>query len=97
RFLRAVSVGFRPREFNLRRAQGGAVEGVEYTKQELLEISAVAVPANPHALAKALASGLDIPRLRPLFTATHALPQTVEVQADAIITALRGLRDALAG
>jgi HK97 family phage prohead protease len=97
RFLRAVSVGFRPQEFNLRRAKGGAVEGVEYTKQELLEISAVAVPANPHALAKALDGGLEIPRLRPLFAATHAVPQTLGVQADAIIAALRGLREALAG
>jgi len=37
---------------------------VEFTKQELLEVSAVAVPANPQALAKALSAGLLLPRLR---------------------------------
>ncbi len=68
RFLHAVSVGFRPRAFELRKGRDGAVVGVEYTKQELLEISAVPVPANPHALAKALRDGLAVPRLRPLFT-----------------------------
>ncbi len=68
RFLRAVSVGFRAREFSFRKDRDGSVDGVEYTRQELLELSAVPVPANPHALAKALEGGLETPRLRPLFT-----------------------------
>ncbi|MEX2431550.1 MAG: HK97 family phage prohead protease [Dehalococcoidia bacterium] len=94
RFLRAVSVGFRPAAFTLRKGQNGAVDGVEFTKQELLEISAVAVPANPRALAKALDGGLAVPRLRPLFT--FPARETEEAQADAVLTALRGLREALA-
>lgn len=43
--LRAVSVGFRPLEYD--QIKGG---GLRYTKQELLETSLVSVPANPAAL-----------------------------------------------
>jgi HK97 family phage prohead protease/HK97 family phage major capsid protein len=46
--LRAVSVGFRPLEYD--QLKNG---GVKYTKQELLETSLVSVPANPSALAVA--------------------------------------------
>lgn len=95
RFLRAVSVGFRPRAFTLRKDRNGGVEGIEYTKHELLEISAVAVPANPRALAKALEDGLAVPRLRPIFT-FGPRPEGGG-SADAVIAALRGLREAMAG
>ena len=44
--MRAVSVGFRPLEWD---AMG---KGIHFKKQELLELSAVSVPAHPHALAK---------------------------------------------
>lgn len=99
RFLRAVSVGFRPRGFVLRKGKSGAVEGVEYTKQELLEISAVAVPANPRALAKALNEGLSAPRLAPLFTFGPRPEQDAGADAGAgeVIAALRDLRQTLAG
>lgn len=46
-WIRGVSVGFRPLE----------KEGNVYTKQELLEISFVNVPANPNALSLATAKG----------------------------------------
>ena len=45
-FMRAVSVGFRPLEME------HSDKGYRFKKQELLELSAVAVPAHPHALAK---------------------------------------------
>jgi hypothetical protein len=57
-FLKAVSVGFRPLEFEEikpdsdKRAKG-MMPSVRFLKQELLEISAVPVPANPRALQKA--------------------------------------------
>ena len=50
RILRAESVGFRAMEFE-ENTQGG----ITFTKQELLEISAVPIPAHPGALAKAMA------------------------------------------
>lgn len=45
-FLNAFSVGFQPEEWTER----DGMDGVEFTKAQLLEISAVPVPANPHAL-----------------------------------------------
>ncbi len=65
RFLRAVSVGFRAKAFSFRKGVGG-VEGIEFKEQELLEISAVPVPANAHALAKALQDGMSLPYLGSL-------------------------------
>ena len=54
-FQRGVSVGFRPLQYEIRRdAQTGNVLGIIFTEQELLEISAAPVPANPSALRKAL-------------------------------------------
>ena len=92
RFLRAVSVGFRAREFSFRKGRDGSVDGVEYTRQELLELSAVPVPANPHALAKALEGGLDAPRLRPLFTFDLPPSPIVPEDAQRVLSELRRLR-----
>ena len=50
RVMRAESVGFRALEFQP--AEKG--DGRRFTKQELIEISAVAVPMHPHALQKML-------------------------------------------
>ena len=57
-FLRAVSVGFVPLRWEDMDGKGGG-EGVRrrYLEQELLEVSAVAIPANPEALALGLRSG----------------------------------------
>lgn len=92
RFLRAVSVGFRAREFSFRKSRDGSVDGVEYTKQELLELSAVPVPANPHALAKALEGGLEAPRLRPLFTFDLPPFPIAPEDAQRVLSELRRLR-----
>ena len=53
-FLRAFSVGFMPLEYEFN--ENG---GLTYSKQELLEISAVTVPANPEALMLAYKSILN--------------------------------------
>ena len=60
-FMRAVSVGFRPIEFEEIKLKeprktvfGDRTTGLLFKKQELVEISAVAVPAHPKALRKAL-------------------------------------------
>jgi HK97 family phage prohead protease len=54
-FLNAVSVGFIP----LRWVEGDSEAGFgrKYLEQELLEVSAVAIPANPNALQLALRAG----------------------------------------
>ncbi len=58
-FLRAVSVGFEP----IRWEEGapGAACRRAYLEQELLEVSAVGLPANPNALALAFKSGALAP------------------------------------
>ncbi len=68
RFLHAVSVGFQPREWafvsesaDAERARRG---GIDFLKHELLEYSAVPVPANPNALAIARSAGIDTTPLK---------------------------------
>jgi len=56
RFMRAVSVGFRPLEYKANDKNDG---GIVFTQQELLEISAVPVPAHPKALRKAFGTEED--------------------------------------
>ena len=50
-FLNAVSVGFIPKEFEPIRDEDGDITGLRFTKQELLELSAVSIPAHQDALA----------------------------------------------
>jgi len=58
-FLRAVSVGFLPlEEPKPRFSLEGEYLGEEFLSQELLELSAVAVPANPEALGRAIRKGV---------------------------------------
>ena len=84
KFLNAVSVGFVP----LRWEPGSEEAGYrrKFVEQELLEVSAVAIPANPSALALALKSGalqksdlLDLAGLlRQTLGAQNPLPATKE-------------------
>jgi HK97 family phage prohead protease len=57
-FLKAVSVGFKPLEWQPIEDDEGRITGHEFTKQELLELSAVPIPANPNALARAVDEGI---------------------------------------
>ncbi len=64
-FLNAVSVGFIPIEWE----DGGGATAYrrKFLKQELLELSAVSLPANPNALQNALKAGaVDLAELRDL-------------------------------
>jgi HK97 family phage prohead protease/HK97 family phage major capsid protein len=54
--LRAVSVGFVPKEYKAREGTGW---GQIFTKQELIETSLVSIPANPNALAVAKSLGVS--------------------------------------
>ena len=62
-YQRGVSVGFRPLRFEERRDPvNGAFLGIRFLEQELLEISAVPVPANGEALLARVATGDDASR-----------------------------------
>ena len=51
-FLKAVSVGFIPRAYEpIYKEAGGEFTGLRFTRQELLELSAVSIPAHQDALA----------------------------------------------
>lgn len=55
-FLNAVSVGFQPTDFELARDRDG---GINFTRQSLMEYSAVPVPSNPNALIQARSKGIN--------------------------------------
>lgn len=57
-FLHAVSVGFAPIKYAWNEERGGYA--TDFMEQELLEFSAVPVPANPEALISAKAAGLPM-------------------------------------
>lgn len=58
-FMRAVSVGFKPMEFEANEEREGYMP-IDFTRQELLEVSAVPVPSNPEALHVAAGKGIDL-------------------------------------
>lgn len=59
-FLRATSVGFKPKAFKAAKER----DGYDFQRQELLEFSIVPVPANPEALIEARAAGIDVDLLK---------------------------------
>ena len=97
-FLKAVSVGFRPLEFEeIESDDDGDIflSGIKFLKQELLEISAVPIPANPRALQKAMSWQLTKRRSPALI----GEPQP-DLQPDPlapIAKAMRELKEALRG
>ncbi|HWQ90753.1 MAG TPA: HK97 family phage prohead protease, partial [Clostridia bacterium] len=91
-FLNAVSVGFVP----IRWENGGEDSGFrrKYVEQELLEVSAVAIPANPEALALGLKAGAvqqsDLRDLLELLRAT--VPSGKAGQTNPLLNFARELR-----
>jgi HK97 family phage prohead protease len=70
RFLNAVSVGFIPMQWE--NGGPGHLWQRRYTEQELLEVSAVGIPANPNALALGLKAGaLSKQQIRDLAALLH--------------------------
>jgi HK97 family phage prohead protease len=62
-FLNATSVGFLPKKWKWAEDDARPY-GIDFSEQELLEFSAVPVPANPEALLEAKSTGIDIEPLR---------------------------------
>ena len=81
-YQRGVSVGFRPLRFEERRDPvNGAFLGIRFLEQELLEISAVPVPANGGALLAEATLG------------STAAPAEAGRALDEVVGLLRGLRN----
>jgi HK97 family phage prohead protease len=59
-FLNAVSVGFLPLEYSFVENDPERGWGIDFKRQELLEISCCPIPANPNALAEARATGINL-------------------------------------
>ena len=57
-YLRAGSVGWIPLEAKSRLDESGEFEGYDFTRSELLEFSAVPVPADPDAIVQAYSRGV---------------------------------------
>ena len=90
RVMRAVSVGFRPMEFE---RQG---DGMRFTKQELLELSAVSVPAHPHALARMMGArkfSIIKPEIIPVEEPASEMGLS-DLEQATILSALRSLKEA---
>ena len=86
-YQRGVSVGFRPIRFEERReARSGAFLGIRFLEQELLEISAVPVPANGNALLRAGDDYAHHPQISPNGMSPN------DTTAASVVMLLRGLR-----
>ena len=59
-FMKATSVGFMPLQYERVEEDESRRNGINFLKSELLEYSAVPIPANPEALIAAKGSGIDI-------------------------------------
>ena len=70
--LRAVSVGFRPKEHTQLDSKN-PFSGLRFTKQELVETSLVSVPANPNALAIAKSLGVSPATMEVVFAEQCAI------------------------
>src|SRR5262249_54431553 len=94
-FLKAVSVGFIPVKWEDGTAQTPYRR--KYTEQELLEVSAVAIPANPNALTLALKSGAlqraDLENTMQLIW--QAIPPMPKATTPELLALLRSIRDQL--
>ena len=86
-YQRGVSVGFKPLRYEERRHEKtGAILGIRFLEQELLEASAVPVPANRNALRRALSEaprvGEYLRRANPGGSAIEATWPTLLAQVD---------------
>jgi len=78
KFLNATSVGFMPlsEPTPAYDEEGNLTGGQEFTNQELLELSAVSIPANPEALGRAL----DSERLNAILAELFEVPRDEKVE-----------------
>jgi hypothetical protein len=78
-YLRGVSVGFLPLEMQpYTDLEGNNTGGVEFLEQELLELSACPIPANPEALAKMVQKGFSESDLARVFSGEELAAKSSE-------------------
>ncbi len=93
-FLNAVSVGFMPLEEpnRITDLEGNGTGGYEFTSQELLELSAVPIPANPEALARCVQKGFaeaDLARVfAPALTPEAVYREVAEINHEIALVAV---------
>lgn len=91
--MKAESVGFRPLEFEEIESKG-MFGSFKFTKQELLEISLVSIPANPKALRKAMGENRRFTILMPEIPDVRAVKQPKqEPTVPDLVRDLRGVLD----
>ncbi len=74
-YQQGVSVGFKPLRYEERRqVNTGAFLGIRFLEQELLEVSAVPVPANRHALRRALHQATGVEEVLVALRSARELP-----------------------
>jgi HK97 family phage prohead protease len=74
-FLNGWSVGFLPRKWDALKNGEGRFDGYHITEWELIELSAVPVPANPEALTREMAEGaIRAPSLRKTLGEVLGIP-----------------------
>ena len=100
-YQRGVSVGFKPLRYEERRHEKtGAILGIRFLEQELLEASAVPVPANRNALRKALSAaprvGEYLRRANPGSSAFEATWPTLLAQVDELGKLVEEMAETLA-
>jgi HK97 family phage prohead protease len=85
KFLNAVSVGFIPLRWEDSPPETSENPRRRYLEQELLEVSAVAIPANPEALALAVKSGaVEKSDLRESLALVLEVERTVPARRDSL-------------
>ena len=90
KILRAVSVGFLPLDSRARKDDHGYYIGENFIKQELIESSLVAVPANPNAVAVAKALRISDDTMNVVF-AKHGSRTMIDRGADGDTFLYRGV------
>ncbi len=99
-YQRGVSVGFKPLSYEERRNEKtGAILGIRFLEQELLEASAVPVPANRNALRKAMSQaprvGEYLRRANPEGPTPDGAWPTLSAQIDDLRKLAEGLAQTL--
>ncbi len=83
KFLNAWSVGFLPKSWEVKEDEKGTFIGFHFANQELMEYSAVPVPAHPDAVGEMARKGLIDPYVAKLLKSSLPVPEPSDDDASA--------------